>query len=963
MMLTGLDHLMDDGKPGQPCYRCGDLEVDTRRHRVLRGGVELALEPKAYGVLLELLHRRGGVVARDALLDAVWGHRHVTPAVLNRIIALLRRELGDEADHPHLIRTVHGIGYEFIGAPVSEPCDGNPLPTVAAAPVATERMPTATVVEEGAAPSASPAALPSRGHSVLSRTTRHFMLALLLLASALLVLLAWPPSPRSQSGTPADAMPAPVPARSVAVLPLVDAAGDAQQQFFADGLSENLITTLSQYDSLKVIGRGSSFLFRDSKEDAAAIGAKLGVAHLVEGSVQRDGDDVRVSIELIRAADGRAVWTRRFDRPYKDLFELQDDITLAVAGALQVKLLHAMPSMVEAGRPVSGNLDAYEAYLRASALMSGGDLREAIEQFVQATRIDPAYAQAWSWLGLARTLYALRNPDREAARAGYAQAREAVDTALRLQPDFGQAHAIHANWLSVAKRDWNGALAEFRIALSLVPDNDPSHGATSLLLATLGEVDKAIAERRKYIAGDPLNAPARIYLAELLASRGRLDEAAASLRDADALNTNPTSTTGDWRISQSAYIAILAGDATNALAEADTMKPGLWRERWRALALQIGADHAAADASLQRLVETDGRAKGDAYTIARVYALRGDPDHVFEWLQRDMDRGDSAVHNVLLDSLLLRFRDDPRFAAWCKRAGLPSPQASDALGLDAIRAAFAKKRCRSSCALDSDHRVRRGARKCTSRTGRSSERRPRHHRFARERARVRRRCPADADRIASAGDPRELERHRRSRPAWWLRHRLRGSARRARSRIPGVRARRRRALRHALRRTRPASRAAAGARCVRRECALPRRCRIVGFAWRLRCDRARRCMGAAARLRGRIHRQGRGHRLFRFRFRYRCRARWHPRRTRRGTARIRAAVRRRRARRRDQTRTFGRQPGSRLGSSRIAGRALRPRDARSCISVTCAVHAGEHARDRDRRVERCRRGAAGRWHR
>lgn len=675
-MLTGLDSLMDDGKPGQT-YRCGDLVVDTRRHRVLRGGVELALEPKAYGVLLELLRRSGGVVARDALLDAVWGHRHVTPAVLNRIIALLRRDLGDAADHPRLIRTVHGIGYEFIGAVEQEP---------SRAPVPSAAMPGIEVAAVSPTPPPVDAA-PPRARSALSHATRRFMLALLALAAALSALLAWPPSPRSQSGVPAAA---PAPVRSVAVLPLVEAGDEAGRPFFADGLSDYLLTTLSQYADLKVIGRSSSFQFRDSKEGATAIGAKLGVAHLVEGSVQREGDDVRVSIELVRVADGSVAWTRRFDRPYKDLFALQEEIALAVAGALQVKLLHAMPSMVETGRPASGNLDAYEAYLRATADMSSFSYRQAIGEFEQATRIDPGYAQAWSWLALARTLYANGNDDDAAARAGFAQARKDVDTALRLEPDFGQAHAIRANLLRTADQDWNGALAEFRIALPLVPDTDPTHGAASILLATLGRVDEAIVERRKYIAGDPLAAFARIYLAELLASRGRLDEAAASLRDADQLNTYPTASTRDWRASAGAYIAILRGDAATALAEADTMKPGHWRERWRALALQIGADRAAADAALQRLIQTDGQAKGDAYTIARVYALRGDADHAFEWLQRDVDRDDSAVHYALFDSLLLRFREDAHFAAYCRRAGLPLPESSDALGLDVIRGSLAK---------------------------------------------------------------------------------------------------------------------------------------------------------------------------------------------------------------------------------------------------------------------------------
>ncbi len=677
----GGGHVMDPRNPEAICYRFGDVEVDLRRHCVLRSGAELALEPKAYAVLVELLRRAGGVVGRDALLDAVWGHRHVTPAVLNRIIALLRRELGDSADHPHLIRTVHGVGYEFFGAVLQELRETSPVvvatadATGAGAPVG-ERLVSPSSVVAASPPTRSPP----------SRTARGLVPALLALVAMLVVVLAWSLLPRPRpAAAPATAMPV----RSIAVLPLVDAGGEADRQVFVDGLSENLITTLSQYKDLKVIGRSSSFLFRGSREGAAAIAAKLGVAHLVEGSVQRVGDDVRVSVELIHAADSRVVWTRRFDRPYTALFALQDEIALAVAGALQVNVLHAMPSMVEAGRPASGNLDAYEAYLRATANVSGSDLVGAIKQFAQATRIDPGYAQAWSWLGFARTQYARGNRVRDAARAGYAQARKDIDTALRLAPDFGQAHAIRANLLSAADHDWNGALAEFHTALQLVPENDPSHGAVSRLLATLGRIDEAIMERRKYITGDPLAAFARVYLAELLACRGRLDEAAASLRAAVELSPEPDDNTHDWHASQRSHLAILRGDAATALAEADSMVPNRWRERTRALALQIGSDRAAADEALQHLVETAGQEKGDAYAIARVHALRGDAGRMFEWLQRDAERDDTGVHRVLFDPLLLRFRDDARFAAYCRTAGLPPPTASESLDVDRIRRTLA----------------------------------------------------------------------------------------------------------------------------------------------------------------------------------------------------------------------------------------------------------------------------------
>lgn len=650
---------MEHDGDGKDRYLFGDIEVDARRHRVLRGDVELALEPKARAVLVELLRHAGDVVGRDALLDAVWGHRHVTPAVLNRIVAILRRELGDEAEHPRLIRTVHGVGYEFIGTLQAAPADdaSTPLP-------------------------APPAVAPAPPRRRLFVPAAIALLAATALAAfVVLGRMPWQPA------TPG--LPDEITAHSIAVLPFDNASGAADQQFFSDGLSGTLITTLSQFEGLKVIGSGSSFRFRDHEEDARSIGARLGVDHLVEGSVQRVGDDVRIGVELVRVADGSAVWTRRFDRPYKDLFALQDEVALAVAGALQLRVLHGMPGAIDTGRPASGNLAAYSAYLQGTWYMSGGEnVRKAIEHFAEATRIDPGYTQAWSWLAFQRLLHANAALDGDAARAAYAQAHEDIDTALRLQPDFGQAHAIRANVLAGADHDWNGALAEFRIALPLVPDTDPTHGALSRLLATLGRIDEAIAERRKYIEGDPLAGFARGYLSNLLASVGRLDEAERALRDAMALD--PSANTRDSLASQRSWLAILRGDAASALGEAESMAPGLRRDRAITLALQIGGDRGAADAALQRVVESQSRSKSGAYAIARIHALRGDADSVFEWLQRDGDRGAVGVHYALFDPLLLRFRTDARFAAYCKTFGLPMPETSEALSLEQIRAVLAR---------------------------------------------------------------------------------------------------------------------------------------------------------------------------------------------------------------------------------------------------------------------------------
>ncbi len=188
-----------------------------------------------------------------------------------------------------------------------------------------------------------------------------------------------------------------IPEKSVAVLPLVNGGGEGQQ-FFSDGLSESLIIALSQFDGLKVIGRNSSFQFRDTKDDSAAIGRKLGVAHLLEGSVQHAGDVVRISVELIDAASGQTRWSQHYDRPYKSLFTLQDEITNAVADALHAKLLSPNDAAKHGDRPPNGNVEAYTAYLQGLKHWHDQDFYKAAEYMTKAVQLDPGYALAWAHL-------------------------------------------------------------------------------------------------------------------------------------------------------------------------------------------------------------------------------------------------------------------------------------------------------------------------------------------------------------------------------------------------------------------------------------------------------------------------------------------------------------------------------------------------------------------------------------
>jgi TolB-like protein/Tfp pilus assembly protein PilF len=472
-------------------------------------------------------------------------------------------------------------------------------------------------------------------------------------------------SPTQVAVTPAAALSS----NSIAVLPLANLSRDPEQQYFSDGLSESLITALAQIPALKVIGKSSSFLFRDSKESSHQIGEQLGVGRLLVGSVERFGDQIRVSAELIDTLDGTTVWSQQYDRAYKDLFALQDEITHAVASALKAKLLPGASSATQDERPPSGSLTAYNALLQGRFYfdrLTEGDLRKAIDYFTEATRIDPKYALAWAELGGTEGGLAAEFLGGAAAREPNARARTAVLKALALDPQLAFAHAAHGHILMVADFDWRGAEAEYRRALALSPRDPEMQFSLAYVLAPTGRVQEAIALTRRALRDEPLKANWYNWLALYLVGVHRLDEAEQASRK--AIELQPTA--AEYH-EQLAVILIQRGEASAALQAAQQERPGVWHDVAVALARQVGSDRSAADAALKILVE---KYSGDAaYQIAEVYALRGDANATFQWLDRAWDSRDPGISYLLFDSFILRFKDDPRFAAFCRKVGLPVP--------------------------------------------------------------------------------------------------------------------------------------------------------------------------------------------------------------------------------------------------------------------------------------------------
>src|SRR5947207_14707973 len=386
-------------------------------------------------------------------------------------------------------------------------------------------------------------------------------------------------------------------AKSIAVLPLVNTSGDAANDYFSDGLSEELIAVLAKIPGLKIIGRSSSFLFKGKSDDSRAIGEKLGVTNLLEGSVRKQGDRVRIVAELINAADGRALWSETYDRELKDVFAVQSEIATAVTEQLKIKLLGA-PAKSDAA-PSNDNLAAYNALQQGTfycRLSTEEGTRKATEFYGEAIRLDPRYALAYAQLSAAwRQLAATWLVGGGEGNEGFTKARNAAQTALSLAPDLAAAHEALGWVLLTPDLDFAAAEADFRKAEKLAPADGGPKFALSFLFAAQGRLAEAENIMRETLALDPLGVTRYLNLARILIAGGRYDEAKAAL--SKAVELQPAAA----RLH--AYLTtldVIGENAATALQDAQLEPKGFWQDYALALALQIQNDREAADAALQK---------------------------------------------------------------------------------------------------------------------------------------------------------------------------------------------------------------------------------------------------------------------------------------------------------------------------------------------------------------------------
>ena len=452
------------------------------------------------------------------------------------------------------------------------------------------------------------------------------------------------------------------PQKSIAVLPLLNESGDPHDEYFSDGLSEELIAALAQINGLKVIGRSSSFRFKDRHEEPKAIGEKLGVSTLLEGTVRKQDDRVRIVAELINAADGIELWTRTFDRELKDIFAVQEEIARAVAESLKVTLLGSQDRPAQRGAP--SNVEAHNAYLQGHFHFQRRNLedyRKAVGYFDQAIQLDPDYAlacaersEAWTFIG---DLTGQREP-------AWSKARSDAERAVAIAPALAEARAA-LGWVRFFV-DWKftEGLSELKRAKEFSPSNPTANDLLARVILYLGRLDEAERQARHAVELDPLSVIAQGNLARVLLFAGKLDEADAAARKAAELQ--PTSASSHrWQV----VAAVLRGDRATALREAQLEPDEGYRRFELALAQQIQGDRQAADAALADLI-ANGRDQL-AYQIAEVYAVRGEKDKAFEWLQIAFDEHDTGTLTLLVDPLLRGLRDDSRYKNLLAKLGLP----------------------------------------------------------------------------------------------------------------------------------------------------------------------------------------------------------------------------------------------------------------------------------------------------
>jgi len=450
------------------------------------------------------------------------------------------------------------------------------------------------------------------------------------------------------------------------VLPFINMSGDKEQQYFSDGLTEELLNSLSRINKLQVAAPTSSFSFQGEHPDIATVAHKLNVGAVLEGSVRRAGNTVRITAQLINAVTGFHLWSETYDRDLKDVLKVQTEIATAVASALKVTLLGNEAARIELGG--TRNPGAFDAYLRASkALRSGqgtSSYQSAIAGYTEAIRLDPNYALAFAGRSIALSSYAGEFVNDTGIREFYAKSEADARQALKLAPELAEGQLALARFYGSTPLDYTHAGEVYERALALAPGDAEVLARSGAFAVVMGRFDAGLAAVRHAVALDPLNPQTHEALGESLFWARRYQEAVAVFGEVTSLEPDFKRAYGFRGV---AYYGL--GDLQSAQSSCET-KPDHWSSMWcLALTYEKLGRHVDAEAELTRLQATFG--DNSAYQCATIYASWGDTANALAWLDRAVRLPDAGVVAVKTDALMDSLRQEPRFQAVMRELKFP----------------------------------------------------------------------------------------------------------------------------------------------------------------------------------------------------------------------------------------------------------------------------------------------------
>lgn len=655
----------------QQIYGFDNYRLDVRNRELLRDGKPVALHGKAFDMLVVLVENRGRLIQKDELFSRVWPDQIVEESNLTVQVSAIRKALGERKENPHYIATVPGHGYRFTGNLMTLDSEEEEVVierhSMSLLAIETESAAGANenVLSKNFA-AQNVGALTARDGAEVTRDPRTMGRGTLLFAGLVMLAISFGVFLVLKRTKSSDTTASAAPIKSIAVLPFKPLVAGSRDESLELGMAETLIMRLSSIQEIKVPPTNAVRKYGGLEQDAVAAGRELQVESVLDGNIQRAGDRLRVTVRLIRVADGQTLWTERFEQNFTEIFAVQDSVAERVAAALAVRLTGEQREVLV--KRYTNNTQAYEYFIKAVYSGSSEEGRKkSIEYFQQAIDLDPNYALAYaamanSYISLGWFLSPHEN---------FPKAAAAARKALELDETISDAHRALGSYKLHYEWNWSEAERELKRAMELDPNNDGAYSAYGEYLITIGRFDEAIALRKRAsdLAG-PSSFPVIANLGNAYHYARRYEEAIKHYQR--ALELNPRFERGHVAMGM-AYVQL--GKHEEAIAEikqAISLRDEIRNTAALGYAYAVAGKRAEARKVIDDLVELSKGEYVRTFYIAGIYAALGERDQAFAWLEKAYQDRHPQMTLIGVDPAFDPLRSDPRFAALLRRVGLPS---------------------------------------------------------------------------------------------------------------------------------------------------------------------------------------------------------------------------------------------------------------------------------------------------